>query len=79
MMKYQFKIRFNTEYTKTPDLCWRALINEVEYLVSDIFIENVPVKTTAHILPTGEKKWSIYCECNTYKIDDKNALHIFEK
>lgn len=79
MTKYQFKIRFNTEYAKTPDLCWRALINDVEYLVSDISIENVPVKTTAHLLPTGEKKWSIYCESDSYKIDNNNILYIFRQ
>ena len=60
--KNNFKIRFNTEYKKTPALCWRAVINETEYLVADVEISNLTVKTISHLLPTGEQKWSIYCE-----------------
>jgi len=75
-MKYQFKIRFNTEFARTPHLCWRALINDVEHLVSDIYIDHLAVKTATHILPTGEKKWSIYCESDVYRIDEQQALHI---
>lgn len=74
--KYQIKIRFNTEYKKTPELCWRALINDTEYLVSDIIIESIQVKSTSHILPTGERKWSIYCETDEYIIDENKILKI---
>jgi hypothetical protein len=76
-VRYNFKIRFNTEYAKNPDLCWRALINDVEHLVSDVHIENLPVKTTSHVLPTGEKKWSIWCESENYRIDEKKKLFIY--
>lgn len=75
--KYIFKIRFNTEYKSTPDLCWRALINDVEYLVSHIQIDNLQVKTISHALISGEKKWSIYCESDNYTIDQSQILHVF--
>jgi hypothetical protein len=74
--KYNFKIRFNTEWAKTPDRCWRALINDVEHLVSDVLVQGVPVRTISHVLPTGEKKWSIYCESDSYIIDDAHKLII---
>jgi len=76
-MKYNFKIRFNTEYQKTPDKCWRALINDVEHLVSDIQIDNIQVKTLSHIIASGEQKWSVYCEANNYEIDNNFKLFIF--
>jgi hypothetical protein len=75
-MKYQFKIRFNTEHSSTPDLCWRALINGEEHLVADVNIENLPVSTVSHVLETGERKWSISCESDHYRIDERNILFI---
>lgn len=74
--KYNFKIRFNTEWAKSPNLCWRALINDEEHLVSDVLMEGIPVRTIAHVLPTGERKWSIYCESDHYTIDENSRLLI---
>ena len=76
MKKYNFKIRFNNEYKKTPDLCWRCLIDNKEYLLKDIIIEGIEVKTTTHFLDSGEQKWSIYCESDTYTITEDNVLII---
>ncbi len=76
-MQYNFKIRFNTEFHKAPGKYWRVLINDVEHLVCDVQIKNLEVKTISHTIPTGEKKWSIYCESDKYMIDDKNKLIIF--
>lgn len=61
-MKYQFKIRFNTRYAETKGLFWRVLINDQEEFVADVIIKNKLVKTITHKLPTGEQKWSIFCE-----------------
>lgn len=75
---HQFKIRFNTECKdkNAPHaLCWRAIVNDKEILVSDIQI-NVPVKTISHEIEAGTKKWSIYCEANSYVIDHNNKLII---
>lgn len=76
-MKYQFKIRFNTEYKKAPDLCWRCLINDKETLFSDVKIKNLEVKTITHTLPTGEQKWSIFCESDNYEVDENRVITIF--
>lgn len=75
-MKYQFKIRFNTHYQNTERLYWRVLINEEEFLFSDVIIRNKEVKTISHTLPTGEQKWSIYCESDKYFIDENNRIII---
>jgi hypothetical protein len=73
-MKYQFKIRFNTHYKETNNLYWRVLINDVEHLFSDIIIRNKEVKTITHYLPSGEQKWSIYCESDNYKIENSTII-----
>lgn len=75
-MKYQFKIRFNTNYQNTNGLYWRALINDKEFLVANIIIKNKEVRTISHIISTGEQKWSIYCESDNYFIDENNVLII---
>ncbi|GAB4447700.1 MAG: hypothetical protein OHK0036_02340 [Bacteroidia bacterium] len=75
-MKYQFKIRFNTQYKDTDGLYWRVLINEKEFLVKDVVIKNKLVKTISHTLPTGEQKWSVYCESDNYTIDENNIIII---
>lgn len=74
-MKHEFKIRFNTEHAKNPGLCWRVLVDDVEYLVADVRIDGVPVRTAEHILPTGEKKWSIFCTADYHATLD-NVMYI---
>jgi len=34
------------------------------------------VKTASHVLDTGEQKWSIVCESDTYFLADDGVLHI---
>ncbi|MCX7728559.1 MAG: hypothetical protein N2203_03720 [Bacteroidia bacterium] len=75
-MKYHFKIRFNTHYQETNNLYWRVLINDEEHLFSDVLIKNKEVKTITHTLPSGEQKWSIYCESDYYYIDENNKIII---
>lgn len=75
-MKYQFKIRFNTHYNETKGLYWRVLINDIEHLASEVIIKNKEVKTISHTLPSGEQKWSIYCESDNYFIDENNVIII---
>lgn len=76
-MKYQFKIRFNTHYKENNGLYWRVLINDEEFLFTDVIIRNKEVRTISHALPTtGEQKWSIYCESDSYFIDDNNRIII---
>lgn len=53
LQRHNFKIRFNEEHRKNPELPWLALIDDVEHLVSDVEIDNQPVKTIEHKLPTG--------------------------
>lgn len=74
----KFKIRFNTECPNKEEenaLCWRALIDGDEFLVSGIEI-NVPTKTFSHTLENGVKKWSIFCESDNYIIDENKKLII---
>lgn len=73
-MKYHFKIRFNTEYQKYNNLFWKVLINDKEHLFKDVIIRNKEVRTIQHIIPSGERKWSIYCESNTYKIENNTII-----
>lgn len=76
----KFKIRFNTECPNKGEpnaLCWRAVINEEEFLTTDIEI-NVPTKTTCHTLEDGIKKWSISCESDNYYFDENKKLIINE-
>ncbi|GAB4199078.1 MAG: hypothetical protein Fur0023_01040 [Bacteroidia bacterium] len=75
-MKYQFKIRFNTQHQTTNHLYWRVIINEEEHLFSNVIIRNKEVKTIKHTLPSGEEKWSIYCESDTYQVDKNNTIII---
>ena len=72
-----FNIRFNTECKNIGEenaLCWRVLIDDAEFLASDIEI-NVQTKTVSHIV-AGIKKWSIYCESDNYYFDDNKKLII---
>lgn len=71
-----FKIRFNHDHKLTPGLCWRCLIDGVENTLKDIVIQNIEVKTITHFLPSGEQKWSIYCESDNYEITEDKVLII---
>lgn len=73
-MKYCFKIRFNTAFQKTDHLYWRVLINDEEHLFKDVIIKNKEVRTIQHIIPSGERKWSIYCESDSYKIESNTII-----
>lgn len=75
-MKYQFKIRFNTKYEQTDGLYWRVLINEQEHLFAEVIIRNKEVRTISHVLPGGERKWSMYCESDDFQIQDNSTLII---
>lgn len=75
-MKYTFKIRFNTNYRQSESRYWKVLINEEEHLVSEVIIRQKDVRTIRHTLPSGEQKWSIYCESDFYRMDDKEVLII---
>ncbi len=75
-MKYQFKIRFNTQHKDTNGLYWRVIINEKEYLFADVLIKNKEVKTISHLLASGEQKWSIYCDSDEYSIDEDKKMMI---
>ena len=72
----KIKIRFNTEWKEEArnQLFWRVLIDDEEFLASDIEI-NVPVKTIAHTIK-GIKKWSICCKSDNYYFDDNKKLII---
>jgi hypothetical protein len=73
----EFKIRFNTNFQNTEGLFWRVLIDDVEFLASDVEILNVKVTTKTHILDSGEKKWSISCISNNYSIDSDKKIIIY--
>lgn len=76
----KFKIRFNTECPNKGEpnaLCWRAIINDEEFLATDIEI-HVPTKTTCHVLEGGIRKWSISCESDNYYFDENKRLVINE-
>ena len=75
-MKYTFKIRFNTGYQQHANRHWKVLINDEEHLVSEVIIKQKEVRTIRHTLPSGEEKWSIYCESDFYQIDDHQVLII---
>ncbi|MBK9478480.1 MAG: hypothetical protein IPP56_01140 [Bacteroidetes bacterium] len=64
MKKYSIKLRYNTE-CKDNRLYWRVLINGVEHLAENVFIQ-IPVSTTADFLEDkGVTKHHISCEANT--------------
>ncbi len=48
------KIRFNNQHNDTP-LIWRVIIDDVEYLASEILI-NTPSFTSVDTLPDGAVK-----------------------
>ncbi len=73
-MKYQFKIRFNTQYQNFNNLFWKVLINDHEHLFKDIIIKNKEVRTIHHVIPSGEQKWSIYCESDNYRIENNSLI-----
>lgn len=73
-MKYQFKIRFNTQYQNSNNLFWKVLINDHEHLFKDIIIKNKEVRTIHHVIPSGEQKWSIYCESDNYRIESNTLI-----
>jgi hypothetical protein len=73
----EFKIRFNTNFQNTEGLFWRVLIDDVEFLASDVEILNVKVTTKTNILDSGEKKWSISCIANNYSIDSDKKIIIY--
>ena len=75
----EFKIRFNTNFQNTEGLFWRVLIDDVEFLASDVEILNVKVTTKTHILDSGEKKWSISCISNNYSIDSDKKIIIYNE
>ena len=75
----EFKIRFNTNFQNTEGLFWRVLIDDVEFLASDVEILNVKVTTKTHILNSGEKKWSISCISNNYSIDSDKKIIIYNE
>lgn len=63
------KIRFNTEHAGT-DLLWRILIDEVEYLASEVKI-NVPTLTTTDVLTDGRVKHHISASYKKITWDEK--------
>lgn len=73
-MKHQFKIRFNTQYQNSNNLFWKVLINDHEHLFKDVIIKNKEVRTIHHVIPSGEQKWSIYCESDNYRIENNNLI-----
>lgn len=75
----EFKIRFNTNFQNTEGLFWRVLIDDVEFLASDVEILNLKVTTKTHILDSGEKKWSISCISNNYSIDSDKKIIIYNE
>lgn len=75
----EFKIRFNTNFQNTEGLFWRVLIDDVEFLASDVEILNVKVTTKTHILDSGEKKWSISCISNNYSINSDKKIIIYNE
>ena len=75
----EFKIRFNTNFQNTEGLFWRVLIDDVEFLASDVEILNVKVTTKTHILDSVEKKWSISCISNNYSIDSDKKIIIYNE
>lgn len=69
------KIRYNNE-CKDGKNYWRAIINSIEYHVSDIVI-NVPCKTTKdYLIEKQEYKWHISVEAYSYEIDENGILTI---
>ncbi len=61
--KHRIQLRFNTDKEKKDASLppWRVLIDGVEYLADQVFV-NVPLQTSEDILPSGEKKWHVSCE-----------------
>ena len=57
-------IRYNTKATETDILHWRVLINEVEYLASEVEV-NVKLRTTKDWIEGVGYKWHITCESDT--------------
>jgi hypothetical protein len=54
-------IRYNTNAKDTDILHWRVLINEVEYLASEVEV-NVKLRTTKDWIEGVGYKWHITCE-----------------
>ncbi|MCX6296150.1 MAG: hypothetical protein NTX97_08790 [Bacteroidetes bacterium] len=67
--KTVIKIRFNHDCSDGKSY-WRAIINEEEHQVQDIFI-NIPSKTTKDYLEDKDTfKWHITCESSDYTFKD---------
>lgn len=69
-MKTIVKIRYNTTVSDNF-LFWRVLIQEIEYLASDIKI-NVPTYTTKDFIDGVGMKHHITCEANDIVWNEEN-------
>ena len=70
------KIRFNTEWEKTPggEFKWRVLVDGREQLAKSVTFE-VPCYTTEDVLPDGRRKWHLTAEAGQI-LDDQGHFRV---